>query len=144
MHALAAPGSEQKRKACINFTQMNLFSKWYCNGNTLPHYWNLWTSYVIILVQCNFFMIFQSIVLPVLCHNKFLKICMQRDWFMYHLRPNYKNRLEFPFKLFHHSTVTLLTFIIHNRIIFCDENTNICYINWKLKILKGNSGTGLT
>ena len=24
---------------------MNLFSKWYCNGNTLPHNWNLWTSY---------------------------------------------------------------------------------------------------
>ena len=32
MHALAAQGSEQKRKACINFTRMNLFSKWYCNG----------------------------------------------------------------------------------------------------------------
>ena len=54
MHALAAQGSEQKRKACINFTQMNLFSKWYCKGSTLPHNWNLWTSYVIILVQCNF------------------------------------------------------------------------------------------
>ena len=25
---------------------------------------------------------------------------MQRDWFMYHLRSNYKNRLEFPFKSF--------------------------------------------
>ena len=24
---------------------------------------------------------------------------MQCDWFMYHLRSNYKNRLEFPFKL---------------------------------------------
>ena len=23
------------------FTQMNLFSTWYCNGNTLPHNWNL-------------------------------------------------------------------------------------------------------
>ena len=46
MHTLAAQGREQKRKACINFTQMNLFSKWYCNGNTLPHNWNLWTSYV--------------------------------------------------------------------------------------------------
>ena len=54
MHALTAhQGREQKRKACINFTQMNLFSKWYCNGNTLPHNWNLWTSYVIILLQCN-------------------------------------------------------------------------------------------
>ena len=73
MHALEAQGSEQKRKACINFTQMNLFSKWYCNGNTFPHNWNLWTSYVIILVQCNFFMIFQSIVIPVLYYNKFLK-----------------------------------------------------------------------
>ena len=40
MHALAAQ-SEQKRKACITFTQMNLFRKWYCNGNTLPHSWNL-------------------------------------------------------------------------------------------------------
>ena len=28
---------------------------------------------------------------------------MQRDWFMYHLRSNYKNRLEFPFKFrLHH------------------------------------------
>ena len=24
---------------------------------------------------------------------------MERDWFMYHLRSNFKNRLEFPFKL---------------------------------------------
>ena len=37
MHAFAAQGSEQKRKACIICTRMNLFSKWYCNGNTLPH-----------------------------------------------------------------------------------------------------------
>ena len=73
MHALEAQGSEHKRKACINFTQMNLFSKWYCNGNTMPHNWNLWFSYVIILVQRHFFMIFQSIVIPVLYHNKFLK-----------------------------------------------------------------------
>ena len=74
MHALAAQGREQKRKACINFTQMNLFnSKWYCNGNTLPHNWNLWFSYVIILVQCNFFMSFQSIVIHVHYHNKFPK-----------------------------------------------------------------------
>ena len=29
IHALPAQGSEQKRKACINFTQMNLFSEWY-------------------------------------------------------------------------------------------------------------------
>ena len=69
MHALAAQGSEQKRKACINFAQMNLFNKWYCNGNTLPHTWNLLTSYVIMLVQCNLFMIFQSIVIPVSYHN---------------------------------------------------------------------------
>ena len=75
MHVLAAQGSEQKRKACINFTQLNLFSKWYCNGNTLPHKgnWNLWTSYVIILVQCNFVMMFKSIVIPVHYHNKFPK-----------------------------------------------------------------------
>ena len=73
MHALAAQGSEQKRKACINFTQVNLFIKWYCNGNTLPHNWNLWTSYVIILVQCNFFTIFQSTVIPVCYHIKFPK-----------------------------------------------------------------------
>ena len=26
MHAFAAQGSEQKRKACINFTRMNLFN----------------------------------------------------------------------------------------------------------------------
>ena len=57
MHAVAAQGSEQKRKACINFTQMNLCSKWYCNGNacTLPHNWNLRTSDFIILVQCIFY-----------------------------------------------------------------------------------------
>ena len=52
---------------------MILFSKWYCNGNTLSHNWNLLSSYVIILVQCNFVMIFQSIVIPVRYHNKFLK-----------------------------------------------------------------------
>ena len=73
MHAFAAQGSEQKRKACINFTLMNLFSKWYCNGNTLPHNWNLWGCYVIILVQCNLFMIFPSIVIPVRYQNKFPK-----------------------------------------------------------------------
>ena len=33
---------QQKRKACIQFTRMNLFTKWYCNGNTLPHNWNFW------------------------------------------------------------------------------------------------------
>ena len=105
MHALEAQGSEQKRKACINFTHMNLFySKWYCNGNTLPHNWNLWSSYVIILVQCNFFMIFQSIVIPVLYHKKFPKfVCNVIDLhvckYMYHLRSNYKNRLEFIFNL---------------------------------------------
>ena len=74
MHALSALGSEEKRKACINFTQMNLFSKRYCNGYTLPHNWNLWTyMYVIILVQCNFFMIFQSIAILVHYHNKLPK-----------------------------------------------------------------------
>ena len=41
IHALAAQESEQKKKACINFIQMNLFSKWYCKRNTLPHNWNL-------------------------------------------------------------------------------------------------------
>ena len=25
---------------------------------------------------------------------------MQHDWFMYHLRSTYKNRLDFPFKVF--------------------------------------------
>ena len=80
MHALAAQGSEQKRKACINFTQVNLFIKWYCNGNTLPHNWNLWTSLVIILVQCNFFTIFQSTVIPVHYHIKFPKfVCNMID-----------------------------------------------------------------
>ena len=58
----------------INFTQLNLFSKWYCNGNTLPHNWNLWSPYVIILVQCNFVMIFKSIIIPVRYHNKFPKL----------------------------------------------------------------------
>ena len=38
MHALAAQGIEQKRKTCIHFSQMNLFSKWYYSGNTLPQY----------------------------------------------------------------------------------------------------------
>ena len=36
----------------------------------MPHNWNLWGSYVIILVQCNLFIIFQSIVIPVRYHNK--------------------------------------------------------------------------
>ena len=88
MHALAAQGSEQKRKACINFTQMNLFSKWYYNGNTLPHSWNLWTSYVI-LVQCNFSWFFKALFLFITTKNS--PNFMQRDWFMYHVRSNKKN-----------------------------------------------------
>ena len=43
------------------------FSRWYCNGNQLPHKWNLCTCYVIILVQCNFFMIFQIATVNVCC-----------------------------------------------------------------------------
>ena len=98
MHALAAQGSEQKNRACINFTQMNLFSKWYCNGNTLPHNWNC-EPHVFILVQCNFCMIFQIIVIPVCYHNKFPKfVCNVTG-----LRSNYKHRLEFPFNKDNHS-----------------------------------------
>ena len=48
-------------------------NKWYCNGDTLPHNWNLCTSYVIIVVQCECLMNFQSIVIPVPLHNKFPK-----------------------------------------------------------------------
>ena len=79
---------------------MNLFRKWYCNENTLPHNWNLWTSYVIILVQCNFvFQIFQSIVIPVRYHNKSPNL--YATWLIYvpPIRSNDKNRLEFPFKV---------------------------------------------
>ena len=103
MHALAPKGSEQKRKACINFTRMDLFSK---TGIVmeihLPHNWNLWTSYVIIiLVQCNLLTIFQSIVIPVRYHNKFPKFVCNVIDLCTHLMSNYKNRLEFPFKLPH-------------------------------------------
>ena len=69
---LAAQGHEQKRKACLIFTQINLFSKWNCIGNTLPHNLNLWTSYVI-LVQCNVFMIFWKYCYYVPYHNKFTR-----------------------------------------------------------------------
>ena len=34
--------------------------------------------------------LFSDSVIPV-HYNKFPQICMQRDWFMYHLRSNYKN-----------------------------------------------------
>ena len=85
---------EQKRKACIQFTRMNLFTKWYCNGNTLPHNWNFWgcceAEGCHLVVQCNLFMIFQSTVIRVCYQNKFPRLLMQHDWFMYHLR-SYKN-----------------------------------------------------
>ena len=61
MHLLLLKGSEQKRKACIQFTRMNLFTKWYCNENTLPHNWNFlgcWEAEAAILlfsVICSWF-----------------------------------------------------------------------------------------
>ena len=71
-----------------------------CNENTLPHNWNLWFSYVIILVQCNFVMIFQSIVILVCYHNNSPNVNVCATWLIY--VPNHtakcKNRLEFPFK----------------------------------------------
>ena len=78
MHALAAQGSEQKRKACINFTQMNLFSKTgivmeiHCHiaGICEPPMSSSLFSVIL-------FMIFQSIVIPI--HNKFPKFVCQRD-----------------------------------------------------------------
>ena len=100
MHALAAQGSEQKRKACINCTQMNLFSKWYCNGNTLPHNWNLRTSYTSSFLSSVIFSWFSKVLL-------FLFITtinvpnLYATWLIY-VPPNYKNRLElFPFKICH-------------------------------------------
>ena len=60
---LAAQGSRMKQKVYIHFTQMNLFSKCsYCNGNILPHNWNLWFFYVIIIVQCKVFLFLFHII----------------------------------------------------------------------------------
>ena len=133
MHALAAQGSEQKRKACIHFTRMNLFSKWNCNGNTLPHNWNLWTSYVIILVQCNLFMIFQSICYSCSLPQYIPHICTQRDWFMFHLRSNYKYRLEFPFKEELHDRFNLIS---EERVKnFKHNSENLMKIGWKIRKL---------
>ena len=120
MHALAAQGSEQKKKACINFTRMNLFSKWYCNGNTLSHNWNLWTSNVIILVQCIICSWFSKVLL-FLFFTTINSPNLYATWLIYvpNIRSNYKNRLEFPFKSFKNAmesvglnvkTTTLLLF----------------------------------
>ena len=57
---------------CTNFILVNFFSNWYCNGNVSPHNWSLWFSYFIILVQCIFKWIFESMVIPAPSHNKFV------------------------------------------------------------------------
>ena len=36
---------------------------------------------------------------------------MQHDWFMYHLRSTYKNRLEFPFN--HHHSYIMYSYFLH-------------------------------
>ena len=76
---------------------MNLFSKSYCNGNTLPHNWNLRCSYVIILVQCNSFINFQNIAIPV--KNS---LNLYTTWLIYICTTSVEiiilSHLEFPFK----------------------------------------------
>ena len=41
MHLLLKEVNKRGRHA-YNLHGMNLFTKWYCNGNTLPHNWNFW------------------------------------------------------------------------------------------------------
>ena len=64
---------QAKEEGMHNFCTDELVSKWYYNGNTLPHNQNSSTSCVVILVQCNDsdIMIFQSILISVPYHNKF-------------------------------------------------------------------------
>ena len=45
------------------YTDELVKGEWYCNGNALPHNWNLLVFYVAIFIQCNVFMNFQSIVI---------------------------------------------------------------------------------
>ena len=74
--------NKRGRKACINFTRMNLFSKWYCNGNTLPHNWNLWGSYMsssLFNVICSWF----SKVLLFLFVTKINSPNLNAKWLIY-------------------------------------------------------------
>ena len=80
---------------------MNLFTKWYCNGNTLPHNWNFWgcceaeAAILLFSVSCSWF---SKVLLFVFVTKINSQLLMQHDWFMYHLRSTYKNRPDFPFK----------------------------------------------
>ena len=71
MYELGLKEAEQKKKACMDFSQVNLLSKRYCNGITLLHFWNIWGSDVINTVQCNLFKIFNLLVSLLKDHNKF-------------------------------------------------------------------------
>ena len=79
---------------------MNLLTKWYCNGNTLPHNWNFWgcceaeAAISLFSVICSWF---SKVLLFVFVTKINSQLLMQHDWFMYHLRSTYKNRLDFPF-----------------------------------------------
>ena len=46
---------------------------------------------------------------------------MQRDWFMYHLRSTYKNRLEYPFK-----DIVLTLLRLHLNFFYFD----VCVVWW--------------
>ena len=115
MH-LAAQGSTQKRKTCIHLKQMNLFSKWYCNANTLSHIWSLWTSYVIILIQCNVLMNFQNFVIPVPYHDKFQKN-LYTTWLVYNKEKFRTSSSPEPFSIRESNRVDEGPFELHHLVV---------------------------
>ena len=95
MHLLLT-GSEQKRKACIQFTRMNLFHqvvlypwKSHCHitGIFAGLLWG-WGSHLV--VQCNLFMISKVLLFVFVTQNKFPNFNADMHWFMYHLRSTYR------------------------------------------------------
>ena len=102
MHTFAAQGSEQKRKACIHFTWLNLslasgiVMEIHCHINGIceaPMSSSLFSVHLLM-----------NFPKSLLCPESVTKmnspnLQLQRDWFMYHLRSTYKNCLEYPFKI---------------------------------------------
>ena len=150
MHVLAAQGREQKRKACMNFTQLNLFKasgivmEIHCHITGIcepPMSSSLFSVILSWFSKVLLFLFVTTINSPNLYAMWLISVALERsaetkvwggggqalfvinglphqsfvysecsgatDWFMYHLRSNYKNCLEFPFKVQDTETNTL-------------------------------------